>query len=252
MQAPGDFLLQSRGQAAGRFSALRSPFEALKAEITARYIGEGGAHYLKFLLVAVYAVGIVGALLIAEIRRLDGCRVLLVLASWFFLYFWLLEGTKLYLYVVQIAPMFLGLVALLIDWAWRRRFLPRPLIATFVAAMFFSQMAGVGYVVLRDDQHKAFLPAISFLKDNVAPGQIVMGSATLGFGLGFGDFLVDDIFLGYMSGKSPDYVVAERSYQQAWSNVHRDPVPLQHARNVVTNQMRIVYDHAGYVIYARR
>jgi hypothetical protein len=48
-----------------------------------------------------------------------------------------------------------------------------------------------------------YMPVVDYLQQHVPPGTLVMGSAELGFHLGFTPALIDDVRLGYFSSRRP-------------------------------------------------
>jgi hypothetical protein len=78
-----------------------------------------------------------------------------------------------------------------------------------------------------------------------------MGSAELGFGLGFDEHLIDDSYLGYYSGRRPDFIVVDEIYALSFqgSQVER-PAIYAHINKLLTEDYKLVYDQALYRIYA--
>lgn len=81
-----------------------------------------------------------------------------------------------------------------------------------------------------------------------------MGSAELGFSLGFDRPLVDDVKLGFSTGKRPDFVVMEERYRQ-WVSAYareREPETYAFIQRLLRQEMHLAYQHNGYEIYARK
>jgi hypothetical protein len=78
-----------------------------------------------------------------------------------------------------------------------------------------------------------------------------MGSAEMGFALGFNEHLIDDSYLGYYSGKRPDFIVVDEIYATSFrgSAVER-PAVYDHINRLLTEQYRLVYDQGLYRIHA--
>ena len=80
-----------------------------------------------------------------------------------------------------------------------------------------------------------------------------MASSEFGFAYGFRPNLLDDIRLGYYSGKTPQFIVVEEAYQynfEAWQR--SDPALYRFIRRRLAEEYEPVYDHHGYRIYRRR
>ncbi len=79
-----------------------------------------------------------------------------------------------------------------------------------------------------------------------------MGSAELGFQLGFDSNLIDDIRLGFRTGKRPAYIVMEKRYAEwlDWAKTN-DPPNYAYIETLLAKEYRLLYDHLGYRIYER-
>lgn len=253
---PNLFLTQLSGNGGGRLWGLASPLGALKYEITERYLGlsaAGAANYLKAALVAAYALGIAGAVCTREIRSAKGYRALLVISALFFAHQTFLEGTKLHLYLVHITPLYAAFLAAWIHSCWAGRRLPRRIIAPAFCALMLLHLAGNAYVMARDSYHKSYLPAVNFLNQNSGERSLIMGTSELSFGLKSYDSLSDDKYLGYNSGRAPDFIVVDARYEQEHEAVReRRPEIYTHINKLLAEDYRPVFDQASYKIYARR
>jgi hypothetical protein len=239
---PNLFLTQLSGNCGGRLWGLTTPLGALKYEITERYLGlsaAGAANYLKIALVAAYALGIAGAICAREIRSSRGYRALLIISALFFAHQTFLEGTKLHLYLVHITPLYATLLAAWVHSCWVNRRLPRWILAPAFCGLMLLHLAGSAYVMARDSYHKSYLPAVSFLNQNSNEQSLIMGTSELSFDLKSYDSLLDDKYLGYNSGRVPDFIVVDARYEQEHEAVRE-------------KDYRQVFDHVSYRIYARR
>ncbi|MCI0490562.1 MAG: glycosyltransferase family 39 protein [Blastocatellia bacterium] len=252
---PRLFLTQLSGNSSGRLWGLASPWSALKFEIAERYIGSGasGANLLKLSLLLAYVAGIAGALSTREIRRHRGYRALLILAAIYFAYFTFFEGTKLYLYLIHIAPLYAAILAAWVRWVWANARAMRWITAPAVCGLILIHLAGSAYVMRRDSYHKSYLPAVAFLNQRSDPQTTITGTAELSFGLTRYDSLSDDKYLGYYSGRRPDLIVVDSRYEEEHEAVRvRQPEIYRHINERLAREYRQVYDHAPYRIYARR
>jgi len=252
---PAIFRIQMSGNTAGRFRGLRDPLEALRAELRDRYLGgaTGAVSALRAIQAAPYLLSALLALCTPTVRKHDGLRAILWLSGAEFLYFWLLEGTKLYLYVVHISPLLMILLAAgIVHGLWETWYVPRWVLKSGVAIWVIVQVGGVLYVVRRNDLGKEYVPAIRYLREHAASQALIMGSAELGFQLGFSKGLVDDVKLGFVTGKHPDFVVVERRYREWFEYAKtKEPATYEHIRHLLDNNMRRVYHGGSYEIYSR-
>lgn len=259
-KAPELFRIQLSGNATGRFQGFKSPLTYLKLEFTERHLRYlagfapdlSRAHRLKVFVLIAYAAGVVGTIAVGALRRHSGNRVLLALTAinLLFLTFW--DGSKNPLYLIHIVPLFAVVLAVWVRWCWERRVIPRWMIAAGVCAFLAVQLGGVAYVIARDNYGKTYMPAVAFLKQNAPPGASIMGSAELGFELGFFDNLTDDVKLGYESGKTPDFIVVETRYEEWFENYKtHEPEIHQFITNRLAREYRPVYVNPPYTIYTR-
>lgn len=249
------FFAQLSGNGGWRFWGLLNPFGAIKLEIAERYLSlsAGGTSYLKLLLILTYAAGMLGAILTREIRRHKGYRALLIIAGLLFVYLTFLEGTKLYLYLIHIVPIYAAMFAAWVHRCWMNRSVPRWVIATAMCGLLLFHLAGNVYVIARDSYHKNYMPVVNFLNQNAGRDASITGTAELGFGLDNYNTLLDDKYLGYYNGRRPDLIVVDARYQQEDDIIEsRQPEIHEHITRLLTNEYREVYDHAKYKIYARR
>ncbi|MBA3439459.1 MAG: glycosyltransferase family 39 protein [Pyrinomonadaceae bacterium] len=265
LQSPDDFFAQFSGNAAnsGRLSGFSAPLTAFKAEIAKRYLvafglgprsaGHTGPIMLKILILVAYVMGIIGVVASRRIRQHKGYRALLILTGLYFLIMTILDGQKLAWYLVHIIPLYTAILVVWLQWCWHNRFVPRWMIVLGVCGFVSIQLGGLLYRMKLNTYQKSYAPAVDFLKRNSNENTLVMGTADLGFGLGFDSNLVDDYQLGYRSGKKPDIFVIEEVYEEAISGnkTHR-PQLYYHVMRTLQDEYRLVYDQNFYKVYAHQ
>jgi 4-amino-4-deoxy-L-arabinose transferase-like glycosyltransferase len=263
-QSPEDFRAQflTTATTAGRVSGVSAPLTAVSREFLERYlIGFGlGPHsaahsgpiWMKSFILLAWLAGVGICLVVRELRRRPVVRALLALA---FIEFWtmtLLDGHKQTWYLVYITLPFAALLAVALEWFWQQ--FPR---LRWVAAMccigLIGLQAGGSALRMRINVYKnQFLPAAMYLNQNAKPEHLVMGSAELGFGIGFDRNLVDDILIGFNSGLRPEFIVLESNWQGLMEvfRTERPPV-FAHMQRLYAEEYRLVYDDNGYKIWQR-
>lgn len=268
LQDPSLFASQFVGNATagsnrvGRLDGLTNPLSAVYREITLRYMvafGLGGHSAgtsslvsLKIFILLTYVAGIFGALFTRSIRTHRGFRALLYITGIYFLILTIVDGQKLSWYLVHTIPLFAALLAIFLHWLWINIPSLRWPIVAVMAGFLMLQAGGVALRVRQRSYQKSYMPAINFLKANANPSSMIMGSTELAFGLGFNSNLVDDIRLGYYTGKKPDFIVVDEIYQDAFKGVETQNLEVyQHVLDTLAKEYHPVYDHAYYKIYAR-
>ncbi|HEY0100197.1 MAG TPA: glycosyltransferase family 39 protein [Pyrinomonadaceae bacterium] len=266
LQAPSDFMAQFTANAStgGRMSGLTSPLSAIKNEITLRYLtafglgahtsGSSGPIWLKSLVLLAYIVALAGCLSVRSIRAHKGYRALLILTGIFFLVLTFFDGQKLSFYLVHIVPLYTALLAVWIYWCYSKRFVPRWLLALCVCGLLAIQLGGLLYRMKLNVYQKSYLAATSFIAAHAKEDSMVMGSAVLGFELGY-ERIVDDVRFGFRSGKRPDFIVINDVYEETirYYRAGGEGAELAaHVNNLLNEEYELVYDRNFYQIYARR
>ena len=263
-ESPEDFRAQfiTTATTAGRVSGVSDPQTAVAREFTERYlIGFGlGTHsaahsgpiWMKSFILLAWLIGVAASILIPDLRRRPVVRVLLALA---FIEFWtmtLLDGHKQTWYLTYMTLPFAALLALVFEWFWNR-FPQLRWLAVLCFVGLIGLQAGGAALRMRFNVYKnQFLPAATYINQHAKPEEMVMGSAELGFGIGFDRNLVDDILIGFKSGYRPEFIVQESNWQTLMEifRTERPPV-FAHMQRLFTQEYRLVYDENGYKIWKR-
>lgn len=255
MQAPDIFRRQFAGNAAGRLGGLSTPLASLVSEVRDRYLGlgAGSQHLLKVLAVLPYLLGLGSGLFFGPIRRHPGCRTLTLWALGCFVYFWLFESTRLFLYVVHIAPICLVLLvaggALLVR---ERSVLPK-WVAVAGGAAFVAIHIGGCAMVARRNTMAPFVGTERFLRQHTRSGELVMASAEYGIPLAFPDNLIDDQRLGCQTGKQPRYIVLNTRYTDwfLWA-AQNEPGTYECIQRLLSSDYQVVFQERGITVTQRK
>jgi len=266
LNAPADFVAQFTANASmgGRMSSLTSPLNAIKNEITLRYltafglgghsITSSGPIWIKCFILLAYIVALAGCLSVRSIRTHKGARALLLLTGIFFVILTFFDGQKLSLYLIHIVPLYTALVAIWLSWCYSKRFVPTALFALAVCGLLAIQLGATLYRMKLNLYENSYLPAVNYLQAHSNENTVVMGSAVLGFGLGY-ERVVDDVRLGFNSGRRPDFFVINDTYEATIRHYcagGEGAELAQHVNNLLTREYELVYDQNFYQIYARR
>jgi 4-amino-4-deoxy-L-arabinose transferase-like glycosyltransferase len=255
LQNPADFVAQFGGNARVRLSGSTSPWAVIKGE-TLRYMnayGFGsqstGASRVKVVVLLAYLTGIAGVLLSPRLRRQPPTRVLLSMTGLVFVLMVLLEGAKQDWYLIHIIPLFSAVLAVWVVHCLRQRIVPAAIVVLGMSGLVLVNLGLVGRLVHHADYQRTYLPVVQFLRTAPNDRGTVIGSAELGFQIGF-DRLTDDTRLGFYSRKRPDFVVVEEIYQ-GWFRKHeaREPDVYRHVRTTLAGA-RKVFDNGRYQVYS--
>jgi hypothetical protein len=269
LQAPEDFRQQLSANS-GKRVMITQPVAALRAEITERYLpafgfsgghsaGHSGPIRLKVIPLVFYAAFVGIATGVRAVRRQAGVSRLLLLTGVHFFYLCFVEGMKFPYYLPHIIPLYCSLGAVAIVWFWNLRpdRIWRGAVAGALGMLMLVQVGGVLLRVRLNTYGKTYAPAVAFLRQHAGNSDLIMGTCDLGFAFRFAPNVIDDIHLGYESGKRPRFIVIEEAYRsnlQAWKT-SRHPAErsvYEYASDLLAREYRVVYDQATYQIYERR
>ena len=267
-QAPADFHSQFFGNISGfageylqraRFSSIDAPSRALGMELKLRYLlpfgfgglnsvnGAGSAVWLTLCASAAFA-----ALFIKRLRSDPGVRILAASGLTVFLLMAFLEGLKFQHYLVYSLPFLSALAAMTASELWQRHSARLPLCVALTLAVGF-QSAGVLHQFVRNPLRNEFLPVPRWIQANLSPEDSVIAPAELGYVLGFGSHLADDVRLGLYTRLKPRIIVTSGWYR-AWAenSARREPAAFIHIQNTLGHEYRRVLEQGEYMVYERR
>ena len=184
-----------------------------------------------------------------EKRRQTPSRVLLSMTGMTFVLMVVIEGAKQDWYLVHIIPLFAALLAVSVVHCLTDRVLPAGLVAVGMAGFVVVNVGLVGWLLHRADYQSKYMPVVEFLRTTPNEHARIIGSAELGFQVGF-DRVSDDTRLGFYSRKMPDLIVVEPIYE-AWFRKHdvREPDVYRHVRTTLA-AARKVFDNGEYRVYS--
>lgn len=262
LQDPAGFVSQFGTNAVmdDRLAGVTSPLTGIYREITSRYFvafglgphseGNYGPIWLKSLALLVYVAGVIGAVSNREIRSEKGHRALLYMLGIYFLLLSVLDAQKAYYYLPHVVPFFAALLAVWLRWVVAKRQAPVWAAAGLALILAAVGAGGTAFRCRINSYAKSYVPVIDFLRGGLQPNSTIVGPASLGFGLGFPRTLVDDVRLGYLSGKRPDYIAVSTEYEWVFRDYRRrDPELYQFIQRRLNDEYRKVYDSAGWQIY---
>lgn len=261
LQSPHSFLAQTKTNSYSRIG-LFTPLASLAGEWTrykvafglgAHSAGHSGIAALKAIALLAYIVAIAAFLMIRDLRADTRYRPLLLLLGVHLLYQSFVDGIKFTYYLVLVIPFYATILALVLAYFWRRRILLRFVSAFGVGVLLLMQIGGILVRVRQNEYATRYAPAVDFLRREATPSDLIFASCDFGFRYGFKDNLVDDIRLGYRSGKRPVYIVMEEIYSQN-VDLWRTSQPALHQFLVdrLNREYESIYAHGGYTIYKRK
>jgi 4-amino-4-deoxy-L-arabinose transferase-like glycosyltransferase len=261
MQSPGDFLAQFLVHAAGhhseRLRTLFRPDIAIGMEIvrhlTAYYLGGLWAGVMKgwMIFIPFLYIPAVVWFLRRSWRQEGPIRMFVTYAVALMLAMTFLNGFKGYFYLIYLVPVYNAMFAVCLLHLWELN----------KGARWMAAGAGLAFVALQlsisilhiraDEYHRDYLPAIQDLARYRAEGKSIVGTAALGFGMGFSGFK-DDVRLGTYSGLNPDVLVLDRSYRFFAKILGQDEPPVYaHILTLLSERYRLVARHGSFWVFER-
>lgn len=258
-QAPADFVAQFSANVASKMDHL-TPWNAVRLEITDRYKihywPEGGMAKIK-IVGLLLTLGAILTLTTNWTLQKTGCKLLVLLTALRFLMLAMSGGPKFEYYFVQILPYFAGLIAVAFWHFWSSRHPALRILCTSALISYFGvQLVVLAHLVTSVRGYQTeYMPVVKYLQSAIRPGDAVVGSAELGFALGFyNPQLKDDVWLGYWTRQQPSIVVTDQwYYEPVISAATQRSLPTQgYFASFLTEQFELVKQTRGYRVYRRR
>jgi len=125
-----------------------------------------------------------------------------------------LESNRWYIYFIHALPLYAACTAVAATALLDHGRVVRRLVWTGATLAGLFAMVTVAYRARQDVQGHAFVPALIYLQQHVAPGDLVMAGGEFGVGLGFADHVLDDPLLGYKNHRVPTWIVESYDFEQ--------------------------------------
>ncbi|HOK47983.1 MAG TPA: hypothetical protein PLK67_18700, partial [Bryobacteraceae bacterium] len=164
------------------------------------------------------------------------------------------DAQKAYYYLPHVVPFYAALLVIWLRWNAERRRLPMWVAAGIAVILVAVGVGGTAFRNRINSYQASYVPLIQFLQKNAQPeGSVILGPASLGFGLGFPPTFVDDVRLGYLSGRRPDYIVVSAEYQWVFNDYRKSqPEFYRFIQHRLTKEYEKLYDRAGWQVYRRK
>ena len=256
LQSPADFAAQFLGNLSGRGPTLTTPLAALQLEIANRYLDAYGlaswsslSGRLNALPLLLFLAAAALCLCVRQIRNHPAYRLFLLWTAIVVFFLTELEGLKTYYYLIYLTPLYSILLAVAALWCWRT--LPRWRIPLAAALLVFValQAARTPISARRNSRRLAFDPAAAYLRAHYSPTTFIMGGAGLLFALGPDWHILDDVRLGYHSGRRAEVLVIDPHWEDSIQMLALQRPPIHtFVTNRIATEYREVYNQGGYRI----
>ena len=266
LQAPAQFVRQLTGNIGGigteftgvnRLAGLTSPLAALKREYFLSYGFAFGwqattlAERIPLFALLVYKVGGAGCLLTPSIRNHRGSRALLWVGSLTYVTMAILDGFKSSGYLVHTMPMAAALLAIFVRCLFLRTRHTRWVAAAVMILFAAVQFVTIGRNLEVTPERWDYQNTLAFLHRAAAPPDII-AAGEFAFAFGFDSGMVDDLRLGYYSGRRPPFIVANDIYL-GWlaHSADLNPPVHQYMVRLLRDEYRVAFRNSSYTVYQR-
>lgn len=256
------FKAQITGNAKGRWEGITRLGWSVYAEARYKYLQAYGLnnyatlslHDLRLTALATYFFSLCAVACTRRLRKRTGVRVLLTLSILFIVGGMAFDGAKRWYYLVHVVPLLAALTAVYGSWLWKTRRIPRPVTAAALTALLAMQVGGTLFRIRKDDYKTRFLPAANFAISHDPHHELIFGGGELGFVDGFPEYLVDDLSLGYFSGRKARVLFVPETYWGLWlDNLReRDPPVSRFVAQTMQRDYNLAYQNPSYRVYLRK
>ncbi len=256
------FRQQMAGNAQGRWEGITNLPMSVYRELRFKYFQAFGLNafngvtlqHLRLIALASYVAAAIAVACTPALRARTGVRAILWITFIFVFGGMLFDGAKRWYYLVYVVPFFAMLLAIWIVQLWDGRRASRPVLASLVTAFFLIQIGGTVYRIEKNDYKNQYLPAVAFLEAHNPSHEPVNGEGEVGFGLGFPDYLIDDVSLGFFSHQQAKFIFIPSTYWGLWLDdmKYRYPAVGRHILDTLGHDYRLVYNQNPYRIYERK
>jgi hypothetical protein len=254
-QAPDIYLAQIRSSLEYRTSGLSDVLRNVLNDANQRYIqfyyrAYTGIFKLKVVTLVFMVAGIVGLLADRNLRSQPATKRLLFLSLIGYMSVAIFDKEKYVYYLVFSVPFFAACGAVWVYGRWQAGSLGRLLATGLLAAHMLVTICAVGYRIYTNGYRNLYQPTIAVIQGSLHPGGFVMGGSELAFALGFGPPLIDDRYLGSVSGLTPEVFVENEYYGPPWPSPRLVSM-WNYSRRKLRSQFHLVYENKAYRVYVR-
>jgi 4-amino-4-deoxy-L-arabinose transferase-like glycosyltransferase len=256
------FRAQLAGNAHGRWEGVSNLYWSVYRELRFKYFQAFGLnswerlslHNLRMLALALY----IGSLFVAgfnrKLRNLPGAKALVWLSVVFIFGGMAFDGAKRWYYIVHVFPLFALAFGVAAVTLWQEKPAWRKVFIAGIIVFFGIQTGGTLVRIRRNDYKNEYLKVARFVQAEDPEHASIIGSGELGFALGFPEYFIDDLSLGYYSGAHPKLIFAPRTYWQLWLDdiTIRKPEVGRFVQQTLRSEYRTVYLSPLYKVYERK
>jgi 4-amino-4-deoxy-L-arabinose transferase-like glycosyltransferase len=260
-QDPEAFWAQFAGNAWGRVGGGNSIGHVLYLQIVERYLFQfgfapdtKGVSHSKIVVLVAYALGLCGVFLNGDLRRRKPYRAFGFVLAICFATFTMLDFQDIhFFYLVHFLVLVIPMLAASAVWMWDSKPEWRNGLSFALIFVIAIQVSVSARRITQNPYRNIYLPTTAYLRQHAIGAGTIMGSAELGFELGFESDIIDDHRLGVISGKRATYIVIDKNRYADWipTMATLEPEHYRQVRDLMDRNFHLVFDRDAYKIYAR-
>ena len=264
---PRDFVTQFIGNVressasnALQRSPLTVPLNGFITEIRERYLGPyglltgvGALNRLKAIALLVYLSSIGVAVSVPSLRSYAPVRLLLRMMLIIFLLFAFVTGNKWSRYLIHLTPLWGMLLAIVIGYLAEQRYSGRPIATALVGVMALLQWSGALHHIRQNTYAREYLPTARFIEQNSSQSSFIIGPAGFFWSLWGKRQFVNDLRLGFLSGRRADVIVINDWYRKLLLNGGGEMSGARdYARQLLSGDFEPKWSRGEYTVYLRK
>ena len=191
----------------------------------------------------LFVAGTIACLLIPAIRRNRSYRMLLIWTAIVLFFLTELEGLKTPFYLIYVTPLFTVLLVTAADWFWAAAPRWRIPLAGLLAAFCLLQVSRTLIADSRHPRQAAYDPAVRYMRAQFNRQTFIMGGAQFLFDVGPDWNILDDVRLGYDTGK-PAVVVIDAGWADRMQSL--TPPIRDFVTRVLATEFHEAHNREGY------
>ncbi len=159
-----------------------------------------------------------------------------------------IDNQRFHFYLIYVTPILSAAGAAWTYYAFRNRSGVRFLAGFLLGACVLVNVANCIVYIRRNAVATEYNPVLAIIRHTAKPGDIVMAPSEFGFALGFGRPVVDDCFLGFVSGIQPRIYVSGDVCAPPLGSTFR----WKWSKRVLASEYRLVLKNRSYTVYLRK
>ena len=251
-QDPKIFLAQSKGVSGYRIRGVFNVLQAIANDARYRYWSfyfppHSGLNRVKIFSLLFGLVGIAALALDSKRRSEPFVKLLFAFVCVAYAGVAAIDNQRFAFYLIYVTPTLAAAGAVWAYHAFETRSRARFIAGFLLLGCLSANVANCIVYIRRNAVATEYQPVVDVVRRALKPGDVVMAPSEFGFALGFGRPLVDDCFLGFVSGIQPEVYVTGDICAPPLGSTFR----FRWSREILAARYRLVLKNRSYAVYLR-